>query len=163
MTRKERLDEVLEEVAPTDNTEDTGLDALAELNELKQFLLVEKNHGSAAYMQSHFFTTHDTLDECAAYNLGQEYREDWQIVFAVDLDTGSRFAAEEPEQLIFWRTPGGELIGASDYVSRESILDALREAERNDSAADAVEFVSSIVGWSAEDDEELQAEREEGK
>lgn len=45
-----------------------------------------------------------------------------------------------------------------DCVSRESLIEALRDAERNDSAADAVEFVGTLIGWSAEDDEELQAE-----
>lgn len=42
------------------------------------------------------------------------------------------------------------------YVSVESIHMALRDAHRNDSAADAVEFVSDLVGWSADDDPELQ-------
>lgn len=41
-------------------------------------------------------------------------------------------------------------------VSVESIRMALRDAHRNDSAADAVEFVSDLVGWDADDDPELQ-------
>lgn len=47
-------------------------------------------------------------------------------------------------------------------VSRESIVDALRDAHRNDSAADAVEYVSSLVGWSADDDPEMLAELGDG-
>jgi hypothetical protein len=47
-----------------------------------------------------------------------------------------------------------------DAVSRESIVAALRDAHRNDSAADAVEYVSDLVGWSADDDPELLAQNE---
>lgn len=38
---------------------------------------------------------------------------------------------------------------------RESVRMALRDAHRNDSAADAVEFVSDVVGWAADEDPEL--------
>lgn len=38
---------------------------------------------------------------------------------------------------------------------RESVRMALRDAHRNDSAADAVEYVSDVVGWSADEDPEL--------
>lgn len=48
-----------------------------------------------------------------------------------------------------------------DMISRASIIEALRDAERHDSAADAVEYVSDLVGWCADDDEILQAERAE--
>jgi hypothetical protein len=152
MTREERIAAIVNEVGVIGPDDNTGI---ADIDEPRQYLLVEKNHGRAAYAQSHFLTTHDSLDEAAAYHLGQEYREDWQIVFAVDLDTDARLTAVEPETLITWVTAGGESIGGNDCVSRESIIEALREAHRNDSAADAVEFVSDLVGWSAEDDEEL--------
>ena len=42
-----------------------------------------------------------------------------------------------------------------DKVSRSAVIDALRAGHRNDSAADQVEYVSDLVGWSAEDDPEL--------
>jgi hypothetical protein len=45
-----------------------------------------------------------------------------------------------------------------DAISRDRIVDALRAGHLNDSAADQVEFVSDLVGWSAEDDEGLSAE-----
>jgi hypothetical protein len=48
----------------------------------------------------------------------------------------------------------GRIEQATDAIPRESIIEALRDAHRNDSAADAVEFVSDLVGWSAEDDPE---------
>lgn len=46
-------------------------------------------------------------------------------------------------------------------ISRDALIEALRDGHRNDSAADMVEFVSDLVGWSAEDDEELIADRAE--
>lgn len=149
MTRKDRIAAIVAEVGVIGPDTDTGI---ADIDDPpKQYLLVEKNHGRAAYAQSHFLTTHDSLDQAAAYHLGQEYREDWQIVFAVDLDTDARLTAVEPETLITWVTAGGENIGGNAWISRESVIEALRNAHENDSAADAVEFVSDLVGWSAED------------
>lgn len=64
-----------------------------------------------------------------------------------------------------WREPDERyaLIRANVYrrlglVEVAEILDALRDAHRHDSAADAVEYVSDLVGWNADDDEVLQAE-----
>jgi hypothetical protein len=39
-------------------------------------------------------------------------------------------------------------------VARSDVIAALRAGWNNDSAADQVEFVSDLVGWSAEDDPE---------
>jgi hypothetical protein len=44
-------------------------------------------------------------------------------------------------------------------VEVAEVVEALRDAHRHDSAADAVEYVSELAGgWCAEDDEVLQAE-----
>lgn len=51
------------------------------------------------------------------------------------------------------------LYEAGELIERERVVEALRAGERNDSGADQVEFVSDLVGWSAEDDEVLKAER----
>lgn len=48
---------------------------------------------------------------------------------------------------------------SGELIDRDRVIEALRDAHRNDSAADAVEFVSDLVGWSAEDDEELKDEQ----
>ncbi len=49
----------------------------------------------------------------------------------------------------------------SEDELRERIIEALRDGTRNDSAADAVEFVSEVVGFEADQDPILKAEREE--
>lgn len=152
MTREERFDAIVTETGVVGADDDTNVATAREA--LRQFVLVERNVGSAHLYQSHYVTTHDSLDEAGGYHLGNEYREDWEVMFALDLDTGSKFTMEVQE-IARWMTPGGELVG-SEFVSRESIIEALREAHRNDSAADAVEYVSDLVGWSAEDDDELQ-------
>jgi hypothetical protein len=89
MTRESRIDAVLVAVAPYGSAEYTNSDG-ARLNP-DRYLLVEKNVGSAADEQSHYFTTHPSLDEAWAYHDGQEYREDWEVTLAVDLDTGTRY------------------------------------------------------------------------
>jgi hypothetical protein len=42
-----------------------------------------------------------------------------------------------------------------EVIERDRIIEALRDGHRNDSAAEQVEFVSDLVGWSAEGDPEL--------
>ena len=49
----------------------------------------------------------------------------------------------------------GYRAGSDGAVPRERIVEALRDAHRHDSAADAVEYVSELIGWSADEDEEL--------
>lgn len=44
---------------------------------------------------------------------------------------------------------------AVEVVRVEAVIEALRDGHRNGSCADQVEFVSELVGWSAEDDPEL--------
>lgn len=66
--------------------------------------------------------------------------------------------AELVQALDEWRSKGGFDPDASDAISRESIIEALRDAERHDSAADAVEYVSDLVGWEASSDPVLQRE-----
>lgn len=64
-------------------------------------------------------------------------------------DTNGRPAGRE----YLDRCPVDRLPG--DTITRESVIEALRDAHRNDSAADAVEYVSLLVGWSACDDPEF--------
>lgn len=108
-TRKQRIEEVLEEITPVGDAEDTGIAHL--LTNPERFLLVEENNGSAAYMQSHYLTTHESLEYAGAYNVGQEFAEDWSILFALDLDTGVR---HEPEVRIEWE-PHESLMLEADH------------------------------------------------
>lgn len=45
--------------------------------------------------------------------------------------------------------------GRGSEEMAERVIAALRDGHANDSASDQVEFVSMVVGWSAEDDEQL--------
>lgn len=58
-----------------------------------RYLLIEQNIGSSGD-PSHWFTTHDTLAHAGRYHVGQEYAEDWKIVLALDLDTGTCYEGE---------------------------------------------------------------------
>lgn len=62
-------------------------------------------------------------------------------------------ALDRGRQVVLARYEQGEL------VERDRIVEALRDGHRQDSAAAQVEFVSDLVGWSAEDDEVLQDEK----
>lgn len=100
--RLERIDAIAAELNIVGELDSTGQDeAKADPG---RFLLVEKNVGSASHMQSHFISTHETLETASNYHIGQEYIEDWQIVFAIDLDTGQRFDGEITQ--VAW-TPTG--------------------------------------------------------
>lgn len=96
MTRQDRINETIAELEVFGSEEDTGANEIANPS---RYLLVEKNVGSAADTQSHWFSTFDTLEEASTYHTSQEYRQDWEIQFAVDLDTGAR---HEPELKIVW-------------------------------------------------------------
>lgn len=62
------------------------------------FLLVEQSVISGEYALS----TWGSLDRAADYHTSQEYAEDWTIVEAVNLDTGSRYMAASVR--ITWAT-----------------------------------------------------------
>ena len=92
LSRENRIDailEALEVVGDDDSTNRVGV-----RYQPSQFLLVESNVGSASAMQSHYLTTHNTLKYAGDYHVRQEYADDWQIEFAVDLDTGQRYEGE---------------------------------------------------------------------
>lgn len=59
----------------------------------------------------------------------------------------------EQAEVVAGRLQQARLIEDGELVERESIVQALRAGHENDSAADQVEFVSDLVGWSAEDDQ----------
>jgi hypothetical protein len=86
MNREMRIDATVKAIETVGTDEDLGLNE-ARVNP-ERYLLVEKNLGSAAYMQSHWFGTHETLEAAWDNHQGQEHVEDWQLEFAVDLDTG---------------------------------------------------------------------------
>lgn len=98
MTRQDRINETIAGLEVFGSGEDTGMD---NLDNPSRYLLVEENVGSAKDEQSHWFSTFDTLEEAGAYHASQEFRQDWEIQFAVDLDTGTR---HEPELKIVWST-----------------------------------------------------------
>jgi hypothetical protein len=90
--RASRLDAVVTAVEPTGTEIDGELEDLR-ASELGRFLLVERNVGSSGD-PSHWFTTHHSLDHAGTYHVNQEYAHDWEIAFAVDLDTGERYEGE---------------------------------------------------------------------
>lgn len=116
MNRTERIDEVLAGLEIRGVAEDTHADEIGV--DPDRFLLVERNVGSAAYMQSHWFTTHDTLQDAGEYHVGQEYAEDWEIEFAVDLDTGVR---HQGDYRVEWTPPEPVMLEA-DYQGETWIV-----------------------------------------
>lgn len=118
-TRNDRLEELVREVDPVGDALDLGLgtaetgDGYARTTD-RQYLLVEKNVGRAADVQSHFFTPVDSLEEAAQANLGNEYAEDWEALFCVDLDTGWRY---EAEPRIVWRSQNGSRLPDLHYCA----------------------------------------------
>jgi hypothetical protein len=127
------------------DTDETGQGAAIEALHAgdARYLLVESNVGRASHMQSHFLSVHATPDAAGDYHVGQEYREDWTIESLLDLDTGAELIARER---IEFTTAAGEVINHTT-IERDAVIEALRDAARNDSPADAVEFVSSLVGF----------------
>jgi hypothetical protein len=84
MTRAERFDEAAEELCgnPPSDAEEVRADP-------DRYLLIEGNcRGSDP---CHWFTGHATLEDAADYWTRQEYREDWDPIVLVDLDTGRRY------------------------------------------------------------------------
>lgn len=90
MNREMRIDAIVLATEPVGPAEDLGIDD-ARLDP-ERYLLIEQNIGRAAHAQSHWFSTHESLDAAWAYHEGQEYAEDWSVVRAVDLDTGASYA-----------------------------------------------------------------------
>lgn len=79
---------------------------------------------------------------------------------------GDVLVAEQGDDRAAWdmdghmRPDGADAMPAppEGMIARSAIIQALRDAWRNDSAADAVEYVSEMVGWDASRDAELIAE-----
>lgn len=109
MTREDRIREVIAALDPVGDGEDTNIAHVFDSPE--RFLLVEQNVGRAAYMQSHYLTTHDTLEDAGLYHAGQEYAEDWMILYALDLETGVR---HEAAMRVVW-TPAEPVMVQADY------------------------------------------------
>ena len=60
-----------------------------------RFMLIERsNRGNG-----HWFSTHDTLGQAAAYPVDQEYAGDWETLVAVDLVDGTVY---EPTTVVTW-------------------------------------------------------------
>lgn len=126
MTRNERLDAALEPLDQGDNPEDTNASGVR-LNP-ERFLLVENNLGSASGIQPHYFTTHASLEAAGGYNADQDNAHEWEIHFALDLDTGEQYEGT-PYITIGWgRAPEADLLDTSERLARVRSL--IEEAQR---------------------------------
>jgi hypothetical protein len=90
MTRQERVEEIVKAIKPVGRPVDTNAVEVVHAD-TGRFLLVEKNRGAAAAEQSHWFTSHSSLDAAWSYHDRNEYPEDWEVACAVDLDTGKTY------------------------------------------------------------------------
>lgn len=87
--RRRRITARVKAIKPSGNEIELGLDNITE--EPERYLLIERNIGSAAASQSHWFSTHPSRAAAARAVVGQEYPEDWQVVELLDLDTKIRY------------------------------------------------------------------------
>jgi hypothetical protein len=78
-----------------DQAHDGAREALA-VDGSSRYVMVERN---LRYGRGYWLSQFDSPDEAGAYHLGQEYREDWDLIKLVDLDTGKEW---EPEFRVIW-------------------------------------------------------------
>jgi hypothetical protein len=92
VSREDAIDAALMAICPLGDPVDLGLEDLPD--PLPRFLLVERNRGSASSVQSHYFSAHESLDAAGQYHVGQDLAGEWEALYAIDLDAGTRHAAD---------------------------------------------------------------------
>jgi hypothetical protein len=95
--RRRAVRAVVVEIGPAGAAEDVGLVGAFDYD--APWLLVQKNLGAARSSQSHWFSRHRTKHQASMEWLGDEYREDWEPLMLVHLDSGDRF---EPVLSVRW-------------------------------------------------------------
>lgn len=85
--RRNRLTFIIDELTEVGHLQDGdgGVDAI-DLD--LRFLVIERNW---RYGRGYWLTSAVDLAMAGAGHLGQEYAEEWELIGAVDLDTGARF------------------------------------------------------------------------
>jgi hypothetical protein len=56
----------------------------------ERYALIERS----VFDDSHYLTTHRSLEAAGSYHTSQEHAEDWTIDYAVDLDTAAEYDGE---------------------------------------------------------------------
>lgn len=142
--RRMRLREIAEDAM--DIYDETTAKALKGGDVPRYCLVTSEGSDQSSYADNPNVTVHETLSALASA-AADEIGGGWTPKAMHDLETGEEVGWHERVEV------EGTIPG---YVSVESVIEALRDAHCNDSAADAVEFVSDLVGWSAEDDPEMR-------
>lgn len=93
-TRIERLDKIKAELGPDiENFDEVRAQLETDETFTPECILLVEECTLVGRGAEYHVTLHGQLGDAGDYNTQQEYASDWQIVFAVNLDTGQRYSA----------------------------------------------------------------------